>query len=107
MKIKDIYRIGGIASIVNGAGEYLTEDDCQIVNKTNSSDSITLRLRRESDYMEGDSELKVLDEFKEIKDQLLHKVFSNPNIIGLTLAQLRNLDMDLEIGRFNGRLNIK
>ena len=66
-----------------------------------------LTLRRESDGAEGHTYLRVKNEFKNIEDALLAKVFANENILGLTLNQLENFDTDLEIESLGDRFSIK
>ncbi|RJO61205.1 hypothetical protein C4544_03480 [candidate division WS5 bacterium] len=104
MKIKEIFRIGGIMQSIGGPTIYLDRDNCVVHNKTKNEDAIILRLKRESDGEEGNVYLRVQDKFKGIKDQLLNWAFTSSSIMGLTLNQLESLDTNLKIESLNGKL---
>jgi len=107
MKIKEIFAIGGITESIDGRSPFLDWNNCTIENKSMSKDSLILKLKRKSDGEEGISHLRVQDKFKSIESQLLNLAFANSKIIGLTLNNLSDLEIGLEIQNFRGRLNIK
>ena len=103
--MRELFRIGGIARFSNK--EYLTHSNCQIKSKTLNDDSIRLHLKRDEGGLEGDSSLRVKEEYKDIRKELLRKIFTNENMIGLTLNELMNLDTNLEIESYGGRMQVK
>ncbi len=107
MKIKEIFRIGGITELIDGRSPFLDWNNCSIENKSMSENSLILRLKRKSDGEEGISRLRVQDKFKSIENQLLNWAFASSKIVGLTLNDLNDLDVDIEIQDFKGRLSIK
>jgi len=105
MLVKKLFNIGGI--IESGPTIFLNGDNCQIFNKTKKKDAVILNLKRQSDGQEGKSYLHVMDEYKEIESSLLKWAFVSVSIVGLTLNQLRELDIDLEIERIGNHLQLK
>lgn len=104
MKIKEIFRIGGIIQSIGGLTVYLNQDNCVVHNKSKIDDAVILHLKRESDGEEGNAYLRVRDEFKSIKDPLLNWAFTSSSIMELTLNQLESLDTNLRIESSGGRL---
>lgn len=107
MKIREIFTIGGIASVLDGRMDYLNGENCQIVNKSVHDDYVVLKLKREVDNIEGNSFLRVKDQYDQIKKELLRKAFINIEVMGLTLDQLRDFDINIEIESSGGRMQIK
>ncbi len=104
MKIKEIFKIGGIMQSIGGLTVFLDQNNCIVHNKSKIDDAVILHLKRESDGEEGNVYLRVKDEFKSIKDQLLNWAFASSSIIGLTLSQLESLDTNLTIESAGGKL---
>ncbi|MFA6177497.1 MAG: hypothetical protein WC694_01220 [Candidatus Paceibacterota bacterium] len=107
MQIKDIFNVGPVGSMGRRLQSYLNGGNCQIINKTLNEDRVDFRLRRESDGMEGDSFIKVRDEFKERNKELLNWIFVNKEIMGLTIDQLAQMETNLKMEIFNGHVQIK
>ena len=97
MKINEIFKIGDIMESVDGRVPYLDRDNCQIINKTKNDDSVILYLKRNSDGEEGRAYLRVQDKFKNMAGKILNLAFVNEKMIGLTLNQLGDLEMGVEI----------
>ena len=95
MYIRDIFRIGGVASY--SIREYLGQDNCQISKIIFDKDKISLHLKRKEDNQGGHASLKVKEEYKENRKELFGWVSSNQkNIIGLTLNELRDLEINFK-----------
>ena len=107
MKIKELFKIGGIMQSISGLTVYLDHNNCTVNNKTKSEGAVILHLKRESDGEEGNVYLRVKDEFKTIEEQLLRWVFAANQIIGLTLSQLNELETGLQISKTNGKMMLK
>ncbi|MDR3547142.1 MAG: hypothetical protein P4M11_02490 [Candidatus Pacebacteria bacterium] len=106
MKIKEIFRVGGIMQAIGGLTPFLDQNNCVVYNKTKADDAVILHIKRESDGEEGNAYLRVKDEFKSIKDSLLNWAFASKSIMGLTLNQLEGLDTNLTIENSGGRLTL-
>jgi hypothetical protein len=106
MKIKELFKVGDIMQSVGGMTIYLDRNNCVVYNKSRNEDAVILHLKREVDGEEGNAYLRVRDEFKSIKDQLLDWAFASSNIMGLTLNQLESLDTNLNIESLDGKLTI-
>lgn len=104
MKIKEIFIIGNIPKSAKDRKPYLDRDNCQIENKTKSGNVIMLHLKRQLDGVEGTTYIRVRDRFEGITDQLLNQIFVNTDIIGLTLNQLNDFEINLGIEKTGGRL---
>ena len=103
MKVKELFTISDFTQSVGGLSSFLTKDDCRIINKRKTENSIALTLKRESDGAEGTSHLKVRGEFQAEASRLLNWAFASKTIVGLTLNQLSELETDLSIGHLAGR----
>lgn len=106
MKIKDIFKTGGIIQSIGGLTAYLDQDNCAVCNKSKADSAVILHLKRESDGEEGKIYLRVKDEFKTIEDPLLNWAFSEKNMIGLSINQLGGMDTGLDIQKVGGKLNL-
>jgi hypothetical protein len=106
MKIKDVFKIGGITQSISGLTLYLDRDNCVVSNKSKNENAVVLHLKRGSDGEEGNGHLRVRDEFNDIKDQLLNWAFNNGDMIGLTLNQLEHLETNLKIESSGGKLSL-
>lgn len=106
MKIKEIFKLGGIMQAIGGTAVYLDQNNCVIRNKSKTDDAVILHLKRDSDGEEGNVYLRVRDEFKSIKDPLLNWAFANNSMVGLTLNQLENQDTNLDIQKSGGKLSL-
>lgn len=106
MKIKDIFKTGGIIQSIGGFATYLNQDNCVISNKNKADSAVILHLKRESDGEEGKIYLRVKDEFKAIEDPLLNWAFSEKDMIGLSINQLATMDTNLNIQKVGGKLSL-
>jgi hypothetical protein len=104
MRIRELFRIGGITQSIGGLTPYLDRDNCIVSNKSKNENAVVLRLKRESDGEEGNAHIRVRDEFKNIKDQLLNWAFASDSIVGLTLNQLEDLETNLSVEKSGGKL---
>lgn len=107
MKVKDLFHIGGITQILErGGGEYLTENNAVVRNKTwNKNDhSVVLHLQRDSDGKIGQASLRVLPEYKTFEERLLRWAFNNDSLQGMSLEEIRFLDTNLQISSVKRRM---
>ncbi|MBI1755330.1 hypothetical protein HYR65_03550 [Candidatus Azambacteria bacterium] len=104
MKVRKLFKPTAISQSIGGFTIFLDRDNCEIVNKTKNKNFIMLHLKRKSDGEEGQTHLKVQDQFKTISIQLLNWAFVSKDIIGLTLNQLDDLETNLNIEKVQGRL---
>lgn len=88
--IKGLYDTGPAACITKPTPNYLTSDNCKVINKTLHEDYIILHLQRDKDDLVGESIVKVKPQFVTRKD-LLTKFFNNKEIMHRTLSELRNI----------------
>lgn len=106
MKIKELFKIGGIMQSIDGKSEYLDQNNCVVKNKTKNEEAVILHLKRESDGEEGNAYLRVRDEFKDIATPLLRWAFSSDKVMNLTLNQLTDMETGLEINRVGRKLSL-
>jgi hypothetical protein len=97
MKINELFKHTGISQSIGGFSILLDSDNCKIIGKTKKEDYVLLLLKEEKEGGEGHAYLRVQNKFKNISNKLLNLVFINENIIGLTLNQLNDLDINIEI----------
>jgi hypothetical protein len=95
MKIKELFKVGGVIQSFGGTSDTLDWHNCTIENKTNKEDALILHLKRKSDGEEGRVYLRVQEKFKNRTHELLKWAFLNKGMIGLTLNQLDNMETDL------------
>jgi hypothetical protein len=107
MKIKELFKPTGISQSIGGLAIYLDRENCQVINKTKNEDSVLLHLKRESDGEEGRAYLRVQDQFKSLETELLNWAFVSKSIVGLTLNKLDDLETNLSVESFGGKLQLK
>ena len=107
MNIKELFRIGDIMHSVDGRSNYLDRNNCRINNKSKKDDAVIFSLKKESDGEEGKSYLRVKEEYKSITSQLLNWVFISDRIIGLTLNELSDMETNLSIENFAGKIQLR
>ena len=96
MKTKDLFHGFNIIGF-NTNSRYLSEDSGQIVTLNLNNDSIFIHLKRDLDSTEGDSVLRLNDKFKHEEKEIFDWILNNEKkIIGMTLGQLRELEINLE-----------
>lgn len=96
MKIKDVFNNINIIVIGGHHPSYPTYEKGQIINVNLNGNSISLRIRN-SDSVEGDSSLRIKEEFKNKENDIMKWFVDNQNtLIGLTLGQLRELEIDIK-----------
>lgn len=72
----------------------LTGEDCVIMGKTLNRKKIILNMKRESDQSEGNVFIKLLDEENKANFPISKKVLASKNVIGLTLNQFKEMDIE-------------
>jgi hypothetical protein len=106
MKIKDIFRFGAISQVVGGTGEYLTDSNTVVVNKSKTERDILFHLRRESDGNEADIHFNVLPDYESISETLLNWAFTDDRMIGLSPSDIRDLDTNIQISSVEGKMQM-
>jgi len=106
MRVRELFKSGSLTQLIKGTTNSLDRENCQIVSKTRSENSIILNLRRESDGNNARARLKVRDKFETISNQLLNWAFNDDKITGLTLNQLDDLETNLSIEKVRGRVRL-
>ena len=106
MRVRELFKSGSLTQLIKGTTNSLDRENCQIVSKTRSENSIILNLRRESDGNSARARLKVRDKFETISNQLLNWAFNDDKITGLTLNQLDDLETNLSIEKVRGRVRL-
>jgi len=105
MYIREIFDIRGPVGSFTGKAPYLTMEDCQIEQVSRNDYGLVLRVKRESDSLEGTFSLKVKEEFKSIERLLLARAFIL-QIINFTPRQLNDLKINWDVQRVGGRYQI-
>lgn len=95
MFIKDIFDVGEILEWEDKdtSIKTLDWDDCKIVSKTLNRQKVILHMQRSSDGSEGNVFVK-LREKHEDKFDVSKKLLASKSVIGLSLNQFSNLDID-------------
>jgi hypothetical protein len=94
MRVRELFKIGGITQSFGGLGEHLDWHNCKVWNKTKKEDSILLHLQRASDGEEGRAYLRVDEKFKDRTEQLLRAAFIDQRMMGLTLNELSDMEFE-------------
>ncbi|PIR95942.1 MAG: hypothetical protein COT92_03755 [Candidatus Doudnabacteria bacterium CG10_big_fil_rev_8_21_14_0_10_42_18] len=95
MQIKDIFTVGEIMEWEDKDKKIkvLDGDDCKITGKMLNRHQIILHMQREIDGSEGNVFVKLKDDHE--KDFPVSKsLLASKNIIGLTLNEFKNLDIE-------------
>ena len=106
MKVKELFKQTDISHSIGGLAIYLDRENCLVINKTKNNDYVLLHLKRTSDGEEGRYHLRVKEKYNSIAPKLLNWAFDSKTIIGLTLNQLDDLETNLNIENYQGRLMI-
>ena len=106
MKVKELFKPTGVSQSIGGLTIFLNRENCSVINKTKNADYVLLHLKRASDGEEGQSYLRVKEKYTNIAPKLLNWAFDSKSIIGLTLNQLDELETNLNIENYQGRLKI-
>jgi hypothetical protein len=95
MVIKDIFDVGEIMESEEKAKEItpLNDDNCVIVGKALNKNKIILNMKRVEDESTGNVFVKVTDGNKEYF-QTSKKLLASKNVLGLTLKQFKEFDVE-------------
>lgn len=95
VNIKDMFEIGEIMEQEDKAKSIkaLDDDDCVITGKALNKNKIILHMKRATDGSEGNIFVRLNDTYEKQFD-VSKKLFASKKIIGLTLGQLRKLDIE-------------
>jgi hypothetical protein len=95
MVIKDIFDVGEIMESEEKAKEIkpLTDSNCVVVGKALNKNKIILNMKREADESTGNVFVKVTDGNKEYF-QTSKKLLASKNVLGLTLKEFKNFDVE-------------
>ena len=95
MDVKDMFNVGEIMEWEDKAKsiKVLDGDDCEITGKSLNRKKIILHLKRLVDDSEGNVFVQLKDEFA---DQFVvsKKMLASKNVVGLTLNQFKNLNIE-------------
>ncbi|HYF05022.1 MAG TPA: hypothetical protein VEA59_02525 [Patescibacteria group bacterium] len=95
MRISEMFEIGQIFESDEKSPNIkaLSSDDAVIVGKMLNRKKIILHMKRESDASEGNVFVRLKDEYQD-QFALSKKLLATKHILGLSLNQLRNLQID-------------
>lgn len=95
MLIKDLFEVGIILEDEEKAKDIaiLTGDDCKIMSKLLNKKKIILHMQRESDQSEGNVFVRLKDDHEK-EFAVSKKLLASKKIIGLTLNEFRNLEIE-------------
>lgn len=97
MKAKDVFRISGVVSTLSGPSVYYgTDDNCKITKIVILDDEIGVSLKGESGLLECTSTIRIQEKYKDDEEKLFKLFIENDSIIGLTLAELRELNINID-----------
>lgn len=95
MNVQDMFLVGNIMEWEDKDKgiQALSADDCHITGKQLNKSKIIFHMKREGDGSEGNVFVRLKDEYK---DQFLlsKRLFASRKIIGMSLNELKNLDVE-------------
>lgn len=109
MKVKELFEISDIKPLIENEAHLLSKDNCCIVNFTKNIEdkTITIQLERGAGKICGTAILRVRDEWGEVSNQLIEKIFYTEKPKYCTLNQLNELDINVSNERLNRKLQVK
>ena len=108
MKFNEIFTASNTPSqSIGGLTPFLNREDCQVETKIKNENAVMLVMKRASDGEEGHVYIRVKEEFLDLSQALLTYAFNSSELIGLTLTQLDDLELPINIESLNGRLSLK
>ena len=95
MKVIDIFEVGEIMEWEDKDKgiKVLDGDDCKITGKVLNKHKIIFHMKRESDGSEGNVFVRLKDEHHD-QFPVSKKLLASKKVIGMTLNQLKNLDVE-------------
>lgn len=93
-QIKNIFRISGVVTFLQGTHEYLTVGNCRISKVSISDDRVELTLVKIGGTLEATAAIRVQNEYKNDEKDLLNLIGNDSNILGMTIGELESYEIN-------------